>query len=280
MVAPMAAGDDAITGIIEGMRRLGFTSSDARAYAALLDTHPATGYELAARSGVPRSAIYGVLRGLAAAGIVNEVAQKPARYVPLPPERLLESLSLRFERDLGRLREGLERLGGSVDEPATWSVQGYAAMVDQATALIRSAERSVHVSLWAREGAALAGALGAARDRGVDVILFSFNTLPTGLGEAFCYGIAEAELEPHWRHRILLVADHERLLVGAADRSERSRAVITEDPALVEMAVNNLVLDVTLLGERTGTDVGPAVARLTAQLAPIEELVERSLGRG
>mgnify|MGYP000393897135 CR=1 FL=1 len=37
---------------VEAMKALNFTLSDARAYVALLKEHPATGYELAARSGV------------------------------------------------------------------------------------------------------------------------------------------------------------------------------------------------------------------------------------
>ena len=39
------------------------------------------------------------------------------------------------------------------------------------------------------------------------------------------------------------------------------------------MAVANLVLDITLLGERQAVDTGPIVARLTDKLAPIEALL-------
>ena len=70
------------------MKSLGFTATDAKAYLALVKNSPATGYELATRSGVPRSAIYGVLKRLEALGLVNPIQDKPVRYVPLAPERL------------------------------------------------------------------------------------------------------------------------------------------------------------------------------------------------
>ncbi|MCA9614150.1 MAG: helix-turn-helix domain-containing protein, partial [Myxococcales bacterium] len=74
--------------VVEAMRALGFNATDAKTYLALLKEHPATGYELATRSGVPRSAIYNVLKRLQSLGLINIVADKPARYVPLPPEKL------------------------------------------------------------------------------------------------------------------------------------------------------------------------------------------------
>ena len=47
---------------------------------------------------------------------------------------------------------------------------------------------------------------------------------------------------------------------------------------LVEMARSNLVLDMTLFGERSGTDTSEVVSNLTAHLAPIEELVAGGAG--
>ncbi|CAN0598434.1 unnamed protein product, partial [Laminaria digitata] len=37
--------------IVDAMKQLGFNASDARVYIALLKIHPATGYELATKSG-------------------------------------------------------------------------------------------------------------------------------------------------------------------------------------------------------------------------------------
>lgn len=259
--------------IIEAMKALNFTLSDARAYVALLKEHPATGYELAARSGVPRSAIYTVLKRLVALGLINEIQQNPARFMPLPPDRLFELLESRFTRNLDGLRGSLAKLERPAADATTWTLIGYAAMLEQAETLIRNAQRSVHASIWLREVLALRPVLERAVERGVDVVLFSFNPLPEGVGEVLSYGIDAAELEGHWQHKIILICDHEQLLVGESEPTERNRSVATDEPTLVEMAVSNLVLDVTLFGERQHRDVSGPVTRMTVLLAPVEELL-------
>lgn len=276
----MAEGPEAEQRIIDAMQALNFTVSDARAYVALLKEHPATGYELAARSGVPRSAIYTVLRRLQSMGLINEIQQKPAKFVPLAPERLYDLLESRFNRNLESLKTSLERLEAPSYDAPTWSLTGYAAMLDQAEALIRNATRSVHASLWRREVLALDGAFKAAIRRGVDVVIFSFNQLPEDPGRVFCYGIDEAELQEHWQHKIILITDHKQLLVGGAEQVEDNRSVVTEETTLIEMAVNNLVLDITLFGQRMESDVSSVVTRLTQHMAPVEDLVHSAISEG
>lgn len=259
--------------IVTAMKDFGFTVNDARVYVAMLKHHPATGYELAARSGVPRSAIYTILRRLQGLGLVNAVDEKPARYVPLSPERLLDLLESRFARHRKALRGALDQLSGGAQPATTWTVEGYPAMLEQAERLVAGASTCVYASLWGREAEALDEGLAEAAGRGLDVALFSFTPLPNAPGRVLSYDLPEAELERHWPHRILLVADLGRLLVGGADQTEENRAVVTDEPALVEMALSNLVLDITLFGERTQTATKDVVARLTERMAPVDELL-------
>lgn len=259
--------------MIGAMQTLGFNANEARAWVGLVKAHPATGYELAARTSVPRSAIYGVLKRLEASGLVHKVGDQPARFAPLPAERLLDLLETRFTRDLGTLRDALEELHIPHASAATWSVEGYDSILSEARTLIRRSERSVHASLWRREAVLLAPVIGEAVARGVDVLCFSFTDLPEGIGQVLSYGIPEPDLEPHWPHRLTLVADGRRALVGGGEPSKDTRAVVTDERPLVETAVSNLVLDVTLYGQRRGEDVGAVIEGLTRYLAPIDELL-------
>jgi sugar-specific transcriptional regulator TrmB len=136
--------------IVDALTQLNFTATDARAYIALLKGAPATGYEISARSGLPRSAIYTVLKKLEASGLINAIQQEPARYVPLPPERLFELLESRFQRNLGQLKESLKGLRGKAAEAPTWTIHGYPAMMEQAEQLIGSAKTVLFGSLWGR----------------------------------------------------------------------------------------------------------------------------------
>ena len=262
------------------MKELGFTANAARVYLALLKHNPATGYELAGSSGVPRSAIYNLLATLESQGLVSALRGKPARYVPLPPESLCRLLEARFSRGIEELQDSLSHLEGLEPPAPTWTVQGYTEMLDHARSLIGSAEQSIHISLWRREAEALAGPLRKAQESGVRVVLFSFTPLPEGVGDQLSYGIPEERLEQYWSHRIILLVDNCRVLVGGTGRGERSRVVVTEEEALVEMARSNLVLDITLFGERSGTDTSELVSNLKAHLAPIDELMDGRLRGG
>jgi len=265
--------------IVAALQRLGFTSSDARIYLALVKRHPATGYELAAGSGVPRSAIYATLSQLESRGLVNAVQRRPTRYRPLEPERLLAQLDARFREDIEELRAGFANLARPAADSRTWTVTGYAAMLEQARALIAGSLETIHASLWRREADALAEPLRRAADAGRRIVLFSFTPLPDVPGRALSYGIPEAELERHWPHRIVLLADRRRALLGGAADSQDNQALVSEDPALVETAISNLVLDITLYGHRFGADTSVVVAGLTTRLAPIEELLARAAPR-
>ena len=53
------------------VKELGFTVYEAKTYVALLQNSPVTRYELSKNSGVPRSAIYGVIQQLENIGAVN-----------------------------------------------------------------------------------------------------------------------------------------------------------------------------------------------------------------
>jgi len=267
----MTAAEATEDKVIRALQELGFTASEGKAYVALLKQHPATGYELASRSGVPRSAIYTVLRRLEGLGLVNALHGKPARYLPIEPARLSRLLESRFSETMDDLAASMRRLSMREPESSTWTLQGYDAMLQQARDLLAGSEKTVYASVWEREAERLKDALAETSARGVRVVLFSFTPLPEGTGQLLSYGIPEGELEEHWSHRIILLSDLKSALIGSAEVGTETRSVVTTEPALVETAISNLVLDITLYGQRVGEDTGLIVAGLTAQLAPIDD---------
>jgi HTH-type transcriptional regulator, sugar sensing transcriptional regulator len=273
----MAKGPDQEERIVRTMKELGFNASEGRAYIALLKDHPATGYEVSARSGVPRSAVYNVLRRLEALGLVNSIQAKPARYVPLEPARFTSMLETRMAGTLDDLKGALTALVDQVAPSSTWTVQGYEAMIEQARNLISEARRYVYASLWGREAGLLKDALRDAVKREVEVVLFSWNPLPENTGRHFTYGISEEELAQYWKNKIILLCDHRDALVGGAENKPENRAVVTSELSLMEMAASNLVLDITLYGERTGVDTHDVVTGLQTNPAPIDDLIGEAI---
>ncbi|MEM7605190.1 MAG: helix-turn-helix domain-containing protein [Myxococcota bacterium] len=255
----------------------GFTKSEARTYVALLKAHPATGYEIAARAGVPRSAIYAVVKRLAATGAIRAVSSEPKRYSPIAPSQLLQMLNQRFTQRLESLERSFERIRSNVPDASTWTLTGYDAILDRAASMIDDAKSSVHLSLWGREASRLAPTISRAKERGVSAIAFSFTALPPLDARCLSYGLREDDLSPHWDHKLVLVVDQTRGLIGTVDNSEDARAVETDEPAVLDMAINNLVLDVTLFGERMGQDTASVVGELANRFAPIDDLLEQSV---
>jgi len=103
----LSAADDAVTVLVE----LGMNRNEALAYVALLEhagDQGATGYEVGANSGVPRSAVYKILSRLEELGAVFPVGENPTRYVPTDPQRFVEAMQRTFA---SRTARAVDRLG-------------------------------------------------------------------------------------------------------------------------------------------------------------------------
>lgn len=257
---------------VDALNRHGFRPAESRAYVALLQENPATGYQLSSKAGVPRSAIYDVLRRLNEMGAVQAVHARPARYIPVAPGQLERLLEMRFQQDLSDLRDALSRLNTDVPDVLTQTFDGYANVISHSKSLIDAATRSVHISGWPDELTALRQTLDEAVGRGVKVVTFSFAAPGEGFpGIVLSYDIPEDVLRPGWGPRLSIVRDAEEVLIGNVEDPDHSRGLLTSDSALVGVAVNNLVLDITLFGQRRHRDIGDVVSGLVKIAAPIDE---------
>jgi len=79
-------------GIVEGLRKLGLTEYEAKAYAALVGMGEASAREVHELSGVPRTRIYDILRDLGSKGFVEFVQGSPTYYRAVEPDRVMERL--------------------------------------------------------------------------------------------------------------------------------------------------------------------------------------------
>ena len=266
--------------IIELMKSFGVSGTEAKAYLALLRENPATGYEIAAGGNVPRSAIYSCLKKLESNGLIIGLPGKPSRYIPKSPDQVVRQFEARSQRDLRLLKEALLTHAAHEVEAPTWTLKKETTIDAEIERLMDEAESSLIVSLWSEDAEKFRNAIERATGRGVTVVLFSF----TPLGEFPCtvmsYGIETNELETHWPRRILLLTDNQRLLTGTRGSGDDESATYSEEPALTQMALANMVLDMTLYGERHGVDTSGLVAQLTPPLAPIDEWVAKKKQEG
>ncbi len=244
------------------IKRLGFTTYEAKAYISLLQQNPVTRYELSKNSGVPRSAIYDVIRKLETLGAVNGMYTEPEKYVPLPPDQLFDLLERQFVEKVNEAKGALKNFDTSIEPGHLWNIVGYKNMLHKAREMITRAESSIYLSIWKRECRLLGPDLKEAAKRGVKIIAFSFTPLELDLAEVYSYNISEKELEKIWDHKMILVVDQAELLMGEADNRISKKTAWTGNTAIVDIATNHIILDITLFGMRQSVDVGNTVSSM------------------
>jgi sugar-specific transcriptional regulator TrmB len=262
--------------VVPSLVALGFSLNESRAYAALLTESPATGYEVGVRAQIPRSAVYGVLRRLVKAGAVRAIAGSPERFVPAAPDDLLSMLRKRFDASAETLADAVKKLDAAPPVPDAFSVRGYDRIVEEAERIVRGAKERLAVSGWAREIAELSPELKRAHKRGAYVLVFSHSALGATPGDVFSYELPEAELETFWKHRLIVVADDRTTLIGATEQRETDTAVVSDTPAIAEVATSQIALDVTLLAQRTNADTSKVMAKLLGdRVGELDRLLPR-----
>jgi sugar-specific transcriptional regulator TrmB len=260
--------------LIRKLNTLGFTVYESKAYLALLKINPASGYEVAQESGVPRSVIYDVLRKLEKAGIAGIVHDKPKKYVPLPPDQLISMMDNRFHHNIESLKFDLNEYSEGSHSGHLWNISGYETIIQKARELIKKAKKTVYISAWGSEIEVLKNDIRDALKRDVKVIIFSFNPLPVKHHCFYSYNIEEMLLEKNWNHKIVLVSDKEEVLMGESDKRFSQRAAWTNNPAIISIAINYIILDITLFGQRRHVDVSESVTdMMNGHLNGLEKLI-------
>lgn len=185
-------------------------------------------------------------------------------------------LRKRFDASTSQLEEAMRRIESTPQVPDAYSVRGYARILEEAERLVRTAEGLLVVSGWPRELSQLLPELKKAAKRKVYIVVFSHAALPAMPGEIFSYGLAEAQLEEFWKHRLVVIADDKRSLIAATERDEGDNAVVSETKAIAEIATSQIALDITLLSQRMRQDVQHVMARmLGARVGRLDTLLAR-----
>ncbi|MFC6723316.1 TrmB family transcriptional regulator [Halobium palmae] len=105
---------------------------------ALLRLGRTTAPSLAEATGVPKARIYGVLESLADQGYVKIVPERPKRYVPKPPEEILD-------RATENRRQEFESFRSSVDEVRDEFLSTFGPLYEQASDELTPTEELFHV---------------------------------------------------------------------------------------------------------------------------------------
>lgn len=235
------------TQVITCLQRLGFSEYEARAYVALLQKHPVTGYELSKISGVPRSMIYEVLGKLTARGAALSLpAEGTTRYAPVSADELLDRLQREHEELIGETREGLATLAAGSDLDVVWNVKGAENILAKAQEMIDRAQHSLHLALLSATFTLLQPALSEAVGRGVQVVLYTTGAVELDGAEVVVPALSHEALDQAGALALILVMDSSEMLISEGLMGDSARASWTGSSLLVFIAEHHLRTDLYL----------------------------------
>ena len=216
------------------LRRFGFTATEVRAYEALVKVGPATGYGVAAASGLARANAYEALEGLVRRGAARRTTTKPPRFIAVPSSALLAELERSFRRNLTAVEEQLKQLARADPIEATSDTES----LSDATSLLRSAARcfsSAEKELYVVLGpwcSALYPALDRVTSGHVSVrTLCLGEPAPRG---ATLRAVSEPDLEAYWGGRpLLVVVDRAASVCGVFAADGSATGMTTRAPGIV-----------------------------------------------
>ena len=253
------------TGVTQQLVQLGMTRNEAVAYLTLVEdesTDGLTGYEVAARSGIPRSAVYAVLRKLEESSAAFAYGTGPVRYVAIAPADLVDHMRRTTATHLDGLADSLGRLPKRSRPEPVWILRRYDEVLGRVATMIRTAERSLYLSVWPRELDVVRDDLAAAAARGLHLVLHVPMPVTLELGGASIWLEERTgdEAKELWSHKALVVSDRREALIGGTEPEADNHAVWTTNPSLVDVATNHIILDITLMAQRQGRDCSGDVA--------------------
>jgi sugar-specific transcriptional regulator TrmB len=218
------------------LQELGFTELEARAYQALLQHNPVTGYELAKVSNIPRPNIYPVLQKLEGRGAAIRIAgDETLRYIPVPPEELLKRIDDQLQATLNRAGPALQLLVQHAEADYIWNTQGYSNLLAQARTLIRGANAGLLIALWPDEARALADELAQAEARNLNVTTLCLAACAQECGGCRGRIFRNKVVEIPAARWLLLVSDGEKVLAGEIPANQEVSVVRTRQALLVKM---------------------------------------------
>lgn len=236
--------------VVEELQRLGMSGYEAKAYVALVAAGaPANGYEVAKRSGVPRSTVYETLGKLVGRGAAYEVRtdEEGVGYVPLPPDSLLDRMRRDFDASLALLEADLPGVASPEQVQLVHSVNERTGLLARVRDVVTAARTELFVSGWPDDLAEVKPVVRAAEEAGVQVnaIVFGTDTDPVGWTTEHRYSSPEVVEANLGRRLMVVVADRAQAVIGGLT-GDRTWGLYTDDPATVLLAADFVRHDIAM----------------------------------
>jgi HTH-type transcriptional regulator, sugar sensing transcriptional regulator len=258
------------------LAHLNFTEYEAKAYLALLQQSPLTGYAIARVSGVPRSKIYEVLGSLVERGDVLVSYGEPIQYAPKPPNELIESRRQTIEKQLAEVEKGLEQFTSQkTPTDLIWDIRGRDEIFYRLREVIGRARQQILVQIWEDDVPEIQDALAAAARRGNTISIVAYGNPDLPFARVFSHEPGAEEITEEFGGRWVIVSiDGKEIVTGIVSMGKDSRAAWSAHLGIVmpitEQIKHDLYISVMLRQHRDILEAsfGPALKNLREQFGP------------
>lgn len=228
--------------IIKMLQDLNFTEYEAKAYLALLDKSPLSGYAISLNSGVPRSKIYEVLSGMVERGEVMVSHEDPSLYTPLPPQELIRLKKSKIDSSFEAAETALAHYSYvSLNRENIWNITGFEAILSRAAEAINRATGRVLLEIWTEEAKLLEPELRRAAERGVEILIVVYGELQLDFAQVYPHDSSEEITREYGGRWIVASIDDREVVAGIVSLGTDSRAAWTMHPGLV-MPITEVII--------------------------------------
>lgn len=161
---------------IQVLKGMGLTMYEAHAYVTLTSLISSTASEISEKSGIPRSKIYNVLKGLINKNFIDVEDGRPLTYTAKSPVDVLsqkkDQIDSEIDDAITRLTNVYENGMSQVQAPI-WRIYGVEKIISQEIEIIKRAKTSVNMRigfLFEGEGEALVKAFKKRRKLEVNIL--------------------------------------------------------------------------------------------------------------
>ena len=229
---------------IDKLVKIGFSEYEAKAYLALLQESPITGYQIAKISGVPRSMIYEVLGKLTARGAAMTLRQEGStKYAPVPGEEFLDQVQREHEELITLLRDDLVAIDSASDLEYVWNIDGHENIIAKAEEMIDQAQEIIYLALMPEAFPDLKPILQSAIERGARVVVYTTSDLDLPGGQVVINPLSEEAASRVEGLGLVLVIDEQEVLVSEWLTGAQARASWTGSSLFVFLAEHHLRTD-------------------------------------
>jgi sugar-specific transcriptional regulator TrmB len=203
--------------LISEMKKIGFTTYEAKAYIGLVKKNPVTRYELSQISGIPQSKIYEVIKTLVAKGIVLEIENDPTLYIPYSPDEFICEVSKDYSETFHYLKKGLKQIGTSSFSSYIWNLNQYETIISKAKDIAEDTIQDLFVYCWLDEFNLLMPVFETLYEKKVKITVVGYGVGDFAYGRIFKHGTESNILAE--RGRQLIVVNENAMLMSVLTNS-------------------------------------------------------------